>query len=128
MDSLQNMPPHAPTKTLNIAVVGLGRMGKRHVKTLLYRCPYAALVAVCTNDEKELSWAREFFGNGEKAVKVFDDYDDMIKLSGLEAVWVSTSSNMHAPMTIKAIHKGLHVLCEKPLSQNLDEVNTRNAL
>lgn len=122
MDSLHNMPAKAPTTRLNIAVVGLGRMGKRHAKTLQYRCPHANLVAVCSNDQKELGWARKFFGEGVSAVKVFDNYDDMIQLEGLQAVWVSTSTDVHASMTTAAIHKGLHVLCEKPLSQNLDEV------
>ncbi|EON68934.1 hypothetical protein W97_08192 [Coniosporium apollinis CBS 100218] len=120
MDSLHNMPPKAPYGKLNIAVAGLGRMGKRHAKTLMYRVPQANLAAVCSKDEKELEWARQFFG-ADGAVKVFDDYDTMIQLPGLQAVWVSTSTNVHALQTTAAVKKGLHVLCEKPLSQNLDE-------
>jgi len=119
------MPAHAPYKRLNIAVVGLGRMGKRHTKTLMYRVPYANLVAVCSIDQTELAWAREFFAADQSvssAVQVFDSYDKMIQLPGLQAVWVSTSTNMHAPQTMAAIKQGLHVLCEKPISQNMDEV------
>jgi len=114
------MPSKAPSTRINIAVVGLGRMGKRHVKTLIYRVPHANLVAVCSIDPTELSWARSFFADG--SVQVFDSYDDMVAMPGMQAVWVSTSTNMHAPQTIAAIKKGLHVLCEKPVSQNLDEV------
>lgn len=124
MDSLHNMPPKAPYGKLNIAVAGLGRMGKRHAKTLMYRVPQANLAAVCSKDEKELEWARQFFG-ADGAVKVFDDYDTMIQLPGLQAVWVSTSTNVHALQTTAAVKKGLHVLCEKPLSQNLEEVRRR---
>lgn len=120
MDSVHNMPPKGPSTRINIAVVGLGRMGKRHAKTLLYRVPHANLVAVCSIDPTELSWARSFFSNG--AIKVFDSYDEMIAMPSLQAVWVSTSTNMHAPQSIAAIKKGLHVLCEKPVSQNMDEV------
>lgn len=120
MDSLHNMPPKAPSRRLKIAVVGLGRMGKRHAKTLVYRVPHAVLSAVCSNDETELNWAREFFKDSE--VEVFSSFDEMIKKDGLEAVWVSTSTNVHAMMTTACVEKGLHVLCEKPISQQLDEV------
>jgi myo-inositol 2-dehydrogenase/D-chiro-inositol 1-dehydrogenase len=127
MDSLHNMPPAAPYGTINIAVAGLGRMGKRHAKTLLYRVPHARLVAVCSNDEKELAWAREFFKSDDKKaeIKVFGDYSEMLEHPGLQAVWVSTSTNVHAPQTLEAIAKGLHVLCEKPISQKLEEVRDR---
>lgn len=120
MDSLHNMPSKAPSTRLNIAVVGLGRMGKRHAKTLMYRVPHANLVAVCSNDETELKWARQFFSTGN--TKVFASFDEMINMEGLQAVWVSTSTNVHASMTTACIKKNLHVLCEKPVSQNLDEV------
>ncbi|KAF2090417.1 NAD(P)-binding protein [Saccharata proteae CBS 121410] len=114
------MPAKAPTPKINIAVVGLGRMGKRHCKTLMYRVPHANLVAVCTIAEVELSWARSFFGK-DSGVQVFDSYTEMINMPGLHAVWVSTSTDMHASQSIEAINKSLHVLCEKPLSQHLDE-------
>lgn len=125
MDSLHDMPAKAPSsaQALNIGVVGLGRMGKRHAKTLLYRVPTANLVAVCTNDKKELAWARPFFA--EAKIAVYDNYDDMISHKGLQAVWVSTSTNTHASMSIAAMEKDLHVLCEKPLSFKLDEVRNR---
>lgn len=122
MDSLHNMPAKAPTKTVKIGVVGLGRMGKRHAKTLMYRTPTAKPVAVCTISEVELKWARDFFG-AESGVTVYDSYDKMLEHQGLEAVWVSTSTDLHAPQAIAAINKNLHVLCEKPLSTSLEDVS-----
>ncbi|KAF4307002.1 putative NAD binding rossmann fold protein [Botryosphaeria dothidea] len=123
MDSLHNMPAKAPTKTVKIGVVGLGRMGKRHAKTLMYRTPTAKPVAVCTISEVELKWARDFFG-AESGVTVYDSYDKMLEHQGLEAVWVSTSTDLHAPQAIAAINKNLHVLCEKPLSTSLEDART----
>ncbi|KAK7626363.1 hypothetical protein IWX50DRAFT_676550 [Phyllosticta citricarpa] len=40
----------------------------------------------------------------------------MLEQPGLQAVWVSTSTDLHAQVTTAAIHKNLDVLCEKPLS------------
>lgn len=108
----------------NIAVAGLGRMGKRHVRTMLNRVSQANVVAVCSTEPSELSWAREEYkGYG---IEVYDDYESMINHPGLQAVWVSTSTNVHASQTLEAIAKGLNVLCEKPLSTDMEEV--RDAL
>lgn len=46
----------------------------------------------------------------------------MLRHPGLQAVWISTSTDVHASQTIQAVAQGLHVLCEKPLSTKLDEV------
>jgi len=125
---------------VSIAVVGLGRMvclkaafhgfdrlnskkGKRHVFTLLQRTPDAKVVAVCTTDPTELAWAKSNPEYTSRGIQVFDDYQKMISMPGLQAVWVSTSTDVHASQTIAAVEKDLHVLCEKPLSTDLDEVS-----
>ncbi|RDW65766.1 Gfo/Idh/MocA family protein [Aspergillus mulundensis] len=110
---------------LNIAVIGLGRMGKRHVHTLLYRVPRAKVVAVCTTDPHEIEWAQHNPEYTEFGIAIYDDYDKLLSSqSNLQAVWVSTSTDVHAMQTLKAIEKGLHVLCEKPLSTDLTEAQS----
>lgn len=105
---------------ISIAVAGLGRMGKRHVRTLLNRVPNAHVVAVCSSTPAELTWAHSEYADW--GIAVYDSYSDMISHPGLQAVWVSTSTDVHASQTIEAIEKGLNVLCEKPLSTDLVEV------
>jgi len=107
---------------ISIAVVGLGRMGKRHVHTLLHRVSNAKVVAVCTTDPKEIAWAKSNAEYQSYGIQVFDDYQTMISMPGLQAIWVSTSTDVHASQTLAAVEKDLHVLCEKPLSTALDEV------
>ncbi|CAK3995966.1 myo-inositol 2-dehydrogenase [Lecanosticta acicola] len=105
-------------KKLKIACSGLGRMGARHALHFLEKTPRAELVAAFSPDEKEIAWARsklEPFG-----VKLYTDYEEMLKHPGLEAVVVATATTVHAEQAIKAIEKDLHVLCEKPLSTRVD--------
>ncbi|PMD38573.1 NAD(P)-binding protein [Hyaloscypha variabilis F] len=104
---------------ISIAVAGLGRMGKRHVRTLLNRVSAAQVVAVCSAEPSELDWARNEYKDW--GIQVYDSYEQMIQHSGLQAVWVSTSTDVHASQTIAAIEKGLNVLCEKPLSTDIEE-------
>ncbi|CAI6259691.1 unnamed protein product [Periconia digitata] len=105
------------TRRLRIAVSGLGRMGARHANHFLHRTPRAELVAAFTPNPKELAWAKK---NLEPwGVTIYQDYDQMLKHEGLEAVCVSTVTTVHAEQAIKAIEAGKHVLCEKPLSTDV---------
>ena len=111
----------APTR-LSIGVVGLGRMGKRHVHTLLTRLSRASVVAVCSDTPHEVQWAKENAEYKEFGIAVYSSFDEMLEHPGLQAVWISTSTDVHARQTLGGIKKGLHVLCEKPLSTDIDEV------
>lgn len=108
-------------KRVNIGVVGLGRMGKRHVHNLIYRVPRANVVAVCTNLDHELEWGCNNQEYQEFGITVYDDYEKMLRHPGIQAIWVSTSTDVHAIQTLKGIQSGLHVLCEKPLSTGIAE-------
>ena len=109
---------------VKIGVVGLGRMGKRHVRTLIDRTPRAEVVAVCTNMPHEVEWAQNNAEYKDYGIKVYENYEAMLEHPGLQAVWVSTSTDVHAIQSLKGIEKGLHVLCEKPLSTDLEEAQS----
>jgi predicted dehydrogenase len=49
------------------------------------------------------------------------DLDELLDVPGLEAVHVATPVVTHAHVAIAAAARGLHVMCEKPLGQNMDE-------
>ena len=47
----------------------------------------------------------------------------MLDKADLQAVVVASITSVHAEQTIAAIERGLHVLCEKPLSVSVDIVS-----
>lgn len=108
------------SQKLKIAAAGLGRMGKRHALNFLNRTPRAELVAAFSPDPSELAWAKQHLE--PYGVTLYDDYDKMIQQPGLQAVVIGTATSVHAEEAIKAMEKNLHVLCEKPLSINVDVV------
>lgn len=110
----------APTK-LRIGCDGLGRMGKRHALHFLNRTPRAELVAASSPDDAELQWAKqnlEPFG-----VRLYKDYEEMLKQEGLQAVVIASVTTVHAEQAIKAMEANKHVLCEKPLSTSVEIVS-----
>ena len=82
--------------------------------------PRAKVVAVCSDDANELSWARDAYKN--TGIEVYSSFDEMLAHAELNAIWISTSTDVHARQTLAGIEKGLHVLCEKPLSTDMEEV------
>jgi hypothetical protein len=114
-------PAMAQPTRLRTAVSGLGRMGARHALHFLHRTPRAHLVAAFSPDPKEFAWAKEHLEPW--GVILYTDYEAMLQHEGLQAVVVATATTVHAEQTIKAVEKGLHVLCEKPLSTSLEVVS-----
>jgi predicted dehydrogenase len=49
------------------------------------------------------------------------DFDELTSFPGLEAVHVATPVVKHLPFVVAAARRGLHVLCEKPLGDNMAE-------
>ena len=105
-------------RTLQVAVSGLGRMGARHALHFLEKTPRASLAAVCDPDPQARAWATTNLA--PHGTKVYSDFDEMLKHPGLEAVCVAGITTEHAPQAIRAIEPDKHVLCEKPLSVDVE--------
>ncbi len=69
-------------------------------------------------------WA-EYADNG---VKIFSDYNEMLKKCDLDAVSLATPPFVHEPATVAAANLGKHVFCEKPMARTATEAkNMRDA-
>ncbi|MFT5197145.1 MAG: putative dehydrogenase [Cellvibrionaceae bacterium] len=51
--------------------------------------------------------------------KAYTDYNQMMDEEELDAVVIATGNDSHHPITMVALAKGLHVLCEKPLAMDV---------
>ncbi|KAJ5232569.1 NAD(P)-binding protein [Penicillium chermesinum] len=109
---------------MKIGCAGLGRMGKRHALNFLQRTPRAELVAASSPDLTELEWAKEHLA--PYGVRLYQNYDEMLQQEGLEAIVVASATAVHAEQAIKAIEADKHVLCEKPLSTNVEVLTRRS--
>jgi len=96
--------------TIRLAVIGLGKMGLSHL-SIANALEDFEVAAVCDNSKLVTDVLGKTTG-----LKGFNDYDEVLKLKGLDAVLIATPSIAHEPMIRKALDLGLHVFAEKPLT------------
>lgn len=103
-----------PSEKLRIAVVGVANRAAANVDGVKGE----DIVAVCDIDSNYLARAAEQF---PKAAKFADFRKLLDEQRNLDAVVVSTADHTHAPASVSAMRRGLHVYCEKPLSHSVHE-------
>lgn len=73
--------------------------------------------------EKAVSFA-EKYGIG----KVYSDYNDMFADPEVDVIYITTPHNTHIDFMRKAIENGKHILVEKSITLNIDELNEAIAM
>lgn len=116
---------------LKVALVGIGAMGRGHLDNYirLEKEGYPIkLVAICDVDPKRFTNKSIEFNMdvGDAAVDFskytcYHDYDEMLEKEDLDVVDMALPTYLHAEAAIKALNKGRHVLCEKPMALNPKE-------
>jgi len=102
---------------LRVCVIGLGPIGNTHA-TVYQSLPDVELAGVCDRQEDRARKAGERFG-----VAWYLDAQKMLDELKPDLVSVATGgfeySSDHYEPTLQALHAGAHVLCEKPICNDL---------
>ncbi|MDE2214244.1 MAG: Gfo/Idh/MocA family oxidoreductase [Candidatus Omnitrophica bacterium] len=101
-------------KRTNIALIGCGFLGTRHLKCLNALKAKANITAIC---DHHMEHAQPL--GKQYRVPVFADYRD-IPLP-LDAVSICTPTNTHAAIATHFLNKGIHAFVEKPMTNSLPE-------
>lgn len=103
---------------LKVAVVGLGA-GQNHIHAYLSLPEEFELTAICDIDEvKGRSVAEKF-----NIQHFYTNIDDLCHMKELDAISICTPSHLHTSQTKQVLSCGKHVICEKPVSGSLKEVD-----
>ncbi len=103
-------------RNLNWATFGVGVIGNELAQAMqsLGRNLYA--VGNRTHD-KAVTFAEKY-----GIEKVYDDPEEMFTDPEVDIIYISTPHNTHYPLLLKALGSGKHVLCEKAITLNSEEL------
>lgn len=99
---------------ITLAQAGLGRWGQNHYR--VFSGFKDCRVKICCDKGMDVLDKVA----GDKSAKT-TDFDDIIKDPGVDAVIITTPSETHAELAIKALSAGKHVFVEKPLALEVDD-------
>ncbi|MEJ7914439.1 MAG: inositol 2-dehydrogenase [Chitinophagaceae bacterium] len=102
-------------KQLNIALLGMGRIGKIHFRNINQYFPEVKILAVADLQDDELA---KTGANG--GIFFCRDAEEAILFPGVEAVLICTPTTSHADLIELAVKKGKHIFCEKPMDLSLE--------
>ena len=105
------------TKTLKVALIGLGHLHPRGYMTLFENCPQTRVVAAFDTDEVLLGSFCKDFG-----IEGYSDLDKLLDGHKIDIAAVFLPHSECAGVAIKCADKGIHLMIEKPIAKNADEV------
>lgn len=113
---------------LRIGIVGFGFMGRMHFRCWNARKD-AQVVAVCDANPNIKEDTHRAVGNIDGAagdidfagIELFTDFDQMIAKAGLDAISLTLPTYLHAEFSERALSRGVHVLCEKPMALTVSD-------
>ena len=99
---------------IKIGIIGLG-MGRIHLEHY-NKAPGARVVGLADLDEERLRQIKAMAPDA----KGYTDAQEMLREEKPDLVSIALPNFLHEKMTLLALEAGAHVLCEKPMSMNVE--------
>ncbi len=98
-------------------VLGCARIALNSFLPALTRSETGSLAAIASRDRSKAEAEGEKFG----AERFYGSYEELLDSGVIDALYIPLPNNMHKEYTLKAVQRGIHVLCEKPFAMNQKE-------
>jgi predicted dehydrogenase len=103
--------------SVNICMVGAGRVGKVHSNSLVNHVKACKVVAIIDPVFETLSTVANEFCIDER----YTSLEEALSCSNFDAVVITTPTATHKDLCILAARSGKHIFLEKPMALNLSE-------
>ncbi|HBE13714.1 MAG TPA: gfo/Idh/MocA family oxidoreductase [Clostridiales bacterium] len=108
-------------KRMRLAIIGQGRSGRdihgRFLQTNIAKEKFEVVAIV------ELREDRRILAKQEWGCDVYDDYRKLFGRTDIDLVINASYSHMHASISIDLMEHGFHVISEKPITNNLADMD-----
>jgi predicted dehydrogenase len=104
-------------KKINWGIIALGKIADKFAADLPL-VNNANLYAVASRDKQK----SKKFAKKHKAEKAYGSYEELAKDTNVDVVYIASPHAYHYEHTMLCLTHNKHVLCEKPMGMNLDQV------
>lgn len=103
---------------IKVGIIGAGRIGQVHAKSITYHIPQAQLAAISDIYEEGAKKVAEELG----IPKYYKDYHEILNDESIDAVLICSSTDTHADIACEAAAAGKHIFCEKPVDLTVEKI------
>lgn len=105
----------AARKKVRYAVVGLGHIAQvAMLPAFKNAARNSEIVALVSDDAEKLKELGERYGVEHRYS--YKDYNRCLKSGEVDAVYIALPNSLHREYAVRALQRGVHVLCEKPMA------------
>ncbi len=105
-------------KKISWGVLSTARIGLKKVIPAMRQGKYSTIAAIASRHAEKAEKAARELG----IPKAYGTYEELLADGEIDAIYIPLPNHLHVVWTLKALQAGKHVLCEKPLGLNLQEV------
>lgn len=106
-------------KKLKWGVLGAAKIAREKVIPAMQNSDLYEIYGLASRDpERARSVANEL-----GIPKIYGSYEELIQDPDIDVVYNPLPNDLHVPYTLQCINAGKHVLCEKPLALDAEEID-----
>jgi len=106
-------------KTIRWGILGAANFALEQMGPAIHAARGAKLSALATSSPEKAEPFQAFAPD----LRVHDSYDALLADPDIDAVYIPLPNHLHVDWTIKALEAGKHVLCEKPMALQADQID-----
>lgn len=111
-------------RKISWGVLSTAKIGMEKVIPAMLQCDNLEIAGIASRNKKDAEDAAGKLG----IPRSFGSYEALLEDSEIEAIYIPLPNHLHYEWTKKAIEKGKHVLCEKPMTLKKAEISELIAL
>ena len=111
---------------LRWGILGAARVNERLLPAIV-EAPNAKLVAIASRRPGAAAQTLALYAPHQQHVRTYDNLDALLDDAEVEAVYLPLANHEHAEWTLRAIDRGKHVLCEKPMALTVADIEAIKA-
>lgn len=104
-------------QAIRFGIIGIGMISQWHINGIRNSADALLCGVADVNTQRAKDVAEK------EGIRAFESVDALLESNEIDAVCICTPSGTHAPLALKALRAGKHVLIEKPLGLNVEQCN-----